>query len=66
MKLPTSQLKSEDLESLFKDSSIMEQYFFPRKVPSVPYFDSPGENKNHLTPPSTIQGLANEDTMEKN
>ena len=36
MKLPVSQLKSRDLESLFRKSSIMERHFFPREVPAPP------------------------------
>ena len=34
MKLPLSQLTSQDLEKLFENSSLKQQYFFPRKVPS--------------------------------
>ncbi|MCZ0933508.1 MAG: hypothetical protein OXJ52_10225 [Oligoflexia bacterium] len=35
MKLPVSQLTSQDLADLFEKSSLKEQNFFPRKVPCL-------------------------------
>ena len=65
MKLPVSQIKSEDLESLFQKSSIMEQYFFPRTVPSVPHLDSYA-NKKASYPYIKIPSQNNEKSVEKN
>ena len=65
MKLPVSKLKSEKLEALFKKSSIMEQYFFPRTVPSLPSFDS-SEDKKESDLSLTAQGQGNDKSLEKN
>lgn len=35
MKLPVSQFSPQDLAELFEKSSLKDQYFFPRKVPSL-------------------------------
>ena len=51
MKIPVSKLKSEDLKVLFQKSSLLEQHFFPRKVPSAPLFDSPSKNLETSTKP---------------
>lgn len=45
LKLPQSQLKNSELEALFQKSSIMEQYFFPRTVPSRPVFRPASQDK---------------------
>lgn len=63
MKLPSSRLKSQDLENLLKESSIIEQHFFPRTVPSLPSFDSPSEETNS---PLTKPVPSYENPVEKN
>ena len=36
LKFPFSQLTSEQLEKLFKKSSFIDHYFYPRRVPERP------------------------------
>ena len=61
MKIPLSKLKSEDLKFLFQKSSILEQHFFPRKIPSAPLFDSPSKDlKTNTNPQEKLH-----ETLEK-
>ena len=42
MKIPLSQITSEELQKIFNESQISRRRFFPRKVPSAPsegYFE---------------------------
>ena len=62
MKLPLSQLSRQDLEKIFENSSLKEQKFFPRKVPSLLDFK---KEPIQLTE-SSNRNESNEVLMEKN
>ena len=63
MQFPDSQLTSEDLESLFQESSIMERNFFPRSVPPSPEFLEPLEGESCAINPALSH---EEKPLEKN
>lgn len=64
MKIPVSKLKSEDLEALFQKSSIMEQHFFPRKVPSSPFSDTPSKEAKISNTDITTKREVHEKSVE--
>ena len=61
LKLPVSQLKAQDLADLFEKSFLRDQYFFPRKVPSL--FPL-AEEKTQLRK-QDLDRNQNEESMEK-
>lgn len=67
MKLPASQLNDQELEYLFKKSSIVKQHFFPRKVPSIPPFSNTiSKEKVNLDTSTATQRKIHEKPVENN
>jgi len=47
-KKPSSQVTSEELEKIFKESEFCRSHFFPKEVPYFAELDKQG-HKNHLS-----------------